>query len=439
MSQVDTKHTDGRANHENYRIRKSTLQSFVLIFAYKLILDASYYFVISPVWGYMGFIFDFNFFKLIESFFILFIVFSFMPKNSERLSAVMIWLMILFCYIPMLTLFAMKDEARSFMYPVTFFWVFIFLLVDTPYITIKLLRGSKTIKYFLYFTISVLGLSLLYLSLGFSLQFDLSKVYEVREKFGETRIPLSGYFISWLGYILNPVFFAIFIRRRKLIMAAMIVLFELFLFSSTGNKTLLFALVFVSVLMWTIGRKNPLALIAAGLAGVIGFGIFSYFVFGDLWIASLFTRRAILDQPQQYFFYYDFFSKHEFTFLSQHHIFLYFSDYPYHLEPPNLIGKVYFGSQMNSANTGIIGDAFMNFGFSGLFIWGVILILLFKVIDSLTLQKDKKVAVAAVAMPVITLMNSALLTNLLTHGLLLSLFTLYLLPRLAPLHVKKMP
>jgi hypothetical protein len=82
-----------------------------------------------------------------------------------------------------------------------------------------------------------------------------------------------------------------------------------------------------------------------------------------------------------------------------------------------------------NCNTGVVADAFMNFGFAGLFLWALLLALLLKLFDMSTEGKDMKVAVGGIAIPAISLTNSALLTNLLTHGLLLSLLLLYLLPR----------
>jgi hypothetical protein len=65
-----------------------------------------------------------------------------------------------------------------------------------------------------------------------------------------------------------------------------------------------------------------------------------------------------------------------------------------------------------------------------LLLWSIFLVILLKVIDSFTYGKDRRITIAAVAMPAITLINSALLTNILTHGLLLSLVILYLLPKM---------
>ena len=81
------------------------------------------------------------------------------------------------------------------------------------------------------------------------------------------------------------------------------------------------------------------------------------------------------------------------------------------------------------ANNGIYADAFMNFGFIGLIFWAILLIIILKLIDSITKNKDIRMTVSAIALPVIFLTNSAFLTCLLTHGLLVSLIVLYLLPK----------
>jgi len=176
-------------------------------------------------------------------------------------------------------------------------------------------------------------------------------------------------------------------------------------------------------------RKNLLFLMVSGFSGIVSLGMISYWLIDDIWISSLFTRRTLLVPAQLSFFYYDFFSKNQFTFLSQHRIFRIFLDYPYYLNPPHLIGEIYFNRPEMGANNGIYGDGFMNFGFIGLVLWGFFLVILLKLINSISKNKDIKITIAAVAMPVISLTNSAFLTCLLTHGLLLSLIVLYLLPK----------
>jgi len=412
--------------------KKNTMRVFLALFFYKIVLDLSYYFITFKVGDYVKFELHLNNVKLVESFFLLFIIFFFVPKSKEKLSNIMVWLLLFLSYVPILTLFALMDRPRAYMYAVTGFWLLVFLLLlKIPRIYIPSIKKSqsKIIRYLIFFSLGLTVFLMIYKYLGLSFSFDLTKVYEIRKVYTEMRIPLAGYLFNWSAYIINPIFFAFFLIKRKWIPVVLIVLLQIFLFSVTGNKTFLFAIPFVLVLMWIITQRNPLAYIAMGLIAMILLGMFSYWLIDDAWIYFLFTRRTLLLPAQLSFFYYDFFSKNGPTFLSQHHIFRDFINYPYHLSPPHLVGEVYFNRPQMGANNGIYADAYMNFGYAGFVLWGILLVIILKIVDSFSKNKDMRITVAAIAMPVIILGESALLTGLLTHGILLSLILLYLLPK----------
>jgi len=330
--------------------------------------------------------------------------------------------------MPMLTIFAFMNESRIFTYAVTLFWMLVFILLQVPSKSLPPLKQKKILLFSLLFFFGTIVFFMIYKYLGISINFNLNRVYDIRFQFVEKKIFLAGYLFNWQGYILNPVFLAYFIRRRKWIYATLILFFQIILFSVTGMKSFLFVIPFMLALMWITTRKNPLVYIAIGLTAIILLGMLSYMLSDDIYISSLITRRFLLVPARLSFLYYDFFSHHDYIFLS-HSIFCFFLDYPYHLNPANLIGEIYFNSPSTHANTGIVGDAYMNFGFVGLALWSILFALVLKLIDSCSKRKDKKIAIAAIAMPVIILLNSGLLTGLLTHGLLLALLILYLLPK----------
>lgn len=412
------------------RLKKTTIWAFLSFILFKILLDLSYYFVISRVWGYAGFELHLNGLKLVESYLLLFVIFALMPKSSKKLSNILVWLLILLSYVPMLTFFAFKDEAKIYMYAVTGFWLLVFLLLRTPMPTVSLapLKQSGIIRYSLFVCLGLIVFLMVWKYLGLSFNFDLTRVYDIRREYVSTGIPLAGYLFSWMAYIFNPILFALFITKKRWFPVALIVVLQVLLFSATGNKSYLFALPFVLALMWVMRRRNPLGYIGIGLSGMVLLGMLSYWLLDDIWVSSLFTRRTLLAPAQLSFFYYDFFSRNEPVFLSPS-IFRFFLDYPYHLTPPHLIAEVYFGKPAMNANTGVVGDAYMNFGFVGLALWSVLLTIILKLVDTCSKKVDLRVGIAAVAMPAITLTNSALLTNLLTHGLLLALLLLYLLPK----------
>lgn len=401
------------------------------LISFKASLDLSYYFVISKLFRYAKFELRTNNMKLFESYCLFLIIFILMPKPSKRkISTIIIWLLILLSYIPMLTIFGLKDESRAFMYAATAFWIVVsFLLVYTAGISLRPLRLSKLISYSISIGLSVIVLYISYRYFGISFNFDWSKIYDIRAEYVAVNVPLSGYFFDWQGHIVNPMLFAIFAIKKRWFYAALIILFQFLLFSTIGIRNMLFSVPFVLILMWIVNRKNPVTYMAIGLAGIVSLGILSYSLVTDVWLSSLFTRRTLLVPAQLYFFYYDFFSEHGPIFLSTTRIFRTFIKYPYDVYPPHLIAETYFNLPDMGANTGIVGDAYMNFGFLGMFIWAFLLAMILKLLDACSRGKDMRIVIATVALPIITITNSALLTNILTHGLLLAIILAYLLPR----------
>jgi hypothetical protein len=410
-----------------FALKKSTIWAFLSFLLFKIVLDLSYYLVISQV-GYPQLDLHLNSLKLVESYLLLFVILIFMPKSPKKLSNILVWLLILISYIPMLTLFAFKDEPRIFMYGVTAFWVLVFLLLHMPSISLAPLKQSGIIRYSLFVCVGLIVFLMVYKYLGLSFSFDLTKVYGIRSQYAATGVPLAGYLFNWMAYIVNPIFFALFIRERKWLPVALIVVLQMLLFSVTGIKVYLFALPFVLALMWIITRRNPLAYMGLGLAGAVLVSTLSYWLIDDLWVSALFTRRVLMVPAQLSFSYYDFFSQNELVYLSASRL-GFFLDYPYHLAPGHLIGEVYFGRPIMNAGTGLTADAYMNFGFVGLALWSVLLAVILKLVDTCSRRVDFRVAIAAIAIPAIILVEAPLTTALLTHGLLLALLVLYLSPR----------
>jgi hypothetical protein len=414
----------------NIRIKKSTIWAFVALVLFKVVLDLAYYYVIHPHWGYAGFTLDLNSLKLVESYLLLFVIFMLMPKSAQKLSNILAWIMVLVSYVPMLTIFAFTDAPRAYMYAVSGFWVLVFLMLylPMPKLTFPSLKQAGIIHYAIFIGLGVVVIFFIFRYLGISFNLNLLGVYEVRSEYVAAGIPLGGYLIPWMGSIVNPIFFALFLRKRKWLLVAITIVVQLIIFSATGHKGYLFILPFVFALIWIIQRKNPLLYMGLGLLGVVLAGWLLSSLADNYWASALFTRRTLLIPGQLSFTYYDFFSQNDLVYLSASRL-DFFASYPYQLAPPNLIGGVYFGVPTMNANTGITGDAFMNFGFLGLVLWGVLLAVILRLIDTCGRRVDLRVGVAAIAAPALSLTNSGLLTNILTHGLWLALLLLYLLPK----------
>lgn len=412
-------------------IKLHTIKVLLSIILYKITLDLSYYFLISKVWRYSKFFLDLNYFKLFESNLLLLIIFIFVLKTKKNLSNIVIWILILLSYIPMLTLYSFMNQSRMYMYAITLFWILISLFLSLP--TLHFISFKKNQSKLIFFSITtimfLMVLILIFQCWDFSINLNLAKVYEIRSIYGSIKPMLSGYIFIWISHIVNPVIFVMFYNKKKWSIITLIVILQIILFSITGLKTFLFALPFVLALERLLKSKNLFVFMSLGLVVIILLGMLSYYVFNNIWLSSLFTRRTLLVPAQLSFLYYDFFSNNSHTFLSQHRLFRNFINYPYELSPAHLIGKVYFNRPEKAANNGIYADAYMNFGYFGFILWGLLLIIILRILDRVSNNKDLGICVAAIAIPTISLTNGALLTCFLTHGLFLSLILLYFFPK----------
>jgi hypothetical protein len=415
-----------------YLNKKNNLINFIVFFLYKIILDIVYFFFIVDFFAYEGFSANFNIARLILSYIFVLLLYISLTKSTKNISQIIIWILNLLSFIPMTTYYAFTDVSSQFMFSVALFWIFINLALNKlPNLMVNIKISSYDAKRIFNLIVMILGLYVLfvlYLNFGIKINFNLAKVYSFRKEYNNIKYPLFNYFTDWVAYIINPILLSIFIIKRDFLKALFILLSQLYLFFTVGMKTFLFAPVFVLCLMWVIMRKNPYVFIMSGLIGSILVGIFSNLFLNDIWLLSLFTRRVLFIPAKLNFIYYDYFSKNGIVYLS-HSIFKGIINYPYELNPVNLIGYIYFNNPNMSANTGIIGDAYMNFGYIGLILWGILLIVVLKLVDSCAKGLDRRIGIAAMAMPIIALINSALLTSLLTHGILFSIFILYILPR----------
>lgn len=408
--------------------------TLVSLFFFKGCLDAAYFIVSVNIWDYMRLSeIAFNHLKYFESYLLLFVLFIVLPKNKKDIASIVVWLTALLAYVPMLVLYGFMDKDRCFTYGIMFFWILVAgMLKIIPLVKIKSLIKIQAnfISYYSFIALLLLVLLLVYFYAGININFDLARVYEIREQFQSFNIPLAGYLFTWLAYVVNPVFLAVFLKRRNWPIIAAIIITQLIIFSATGNKTYLFALPFVVFLYWTVKRKNPFFWFATTFGVLTLAGVFSYLAFGDIWTYTIFARRTLLVPAQLSYFYHDFFSHNPLLYLSGHSFVSWFIDYPYQLAPWYLISKIYLTSRPEvSANNGIFADAYMNFGYLGIIIWASLFSVIIKLISSLAYKKDITVCVAAVALMPIIFTNGTLLTSLITNGVVMSMLLLYLLPR----------
>lgn len=352
---------------------------------------------------------------------------AFMGMNSARPSVAVLHLLNLFSFIPICVLYATWDAPRAYFLAVAGCFALLVVLTNClPVIRVPvlsrqlfallLLIGAATTAYVYGQLVLTGGLA--------RLNFNLAQVYVAREAFvTQARFPLADYLVPWQGYVLTPAVFAYALYRRSLLLAACALAFQVLLFGMTSFKSTLFAPLLVGGLVVVGGRRwLPLYLYGGGI-GIILIGQLGYHLFGDYMSPSLLIRRMFLIPAKLHFLYYDWFSHNPKVMLSNS-IFRWFIDYPYDLPITRVISWAYFGRDFGP-NVGYLGDAYAHFGVAGMIAFTVLLAFVLKVLDSLGSRVPSGLALGLTVLPAFSLVNSALLTVLLTHGFLASLLALW--------------
>jgi hypothetical protein len=162
------------------------------------------------------------------------------------------------------------------------------------------------------------------------------------------------------------------------------------------------------------------------LAALFLLGLFDDLVGGVL-ATGIFTSRVIMVPGLLTGFYYDFFSTNPKVMLL-HSVFSWAGTYPYPVRYPVLIAEYYLNTVDGFANANFLADAYANFGIPGMFAFSLLLGMVLWVLDSLCEGMDLRYAASLSILAFFTLANSALLTGLLSFGILFLLLVLWLHP-----------
>lgn len=409
------------------KLKRKRIKIFFILILYKILLELSYIYYVNPVYEYMGFIYDLNWLKLIESYiFLIFIVIN-LPLNETKPSIIAVNVLNTIMIVPILSIYALKNESRVYLYAIVISFLITILIIKLfPKLSVRLKFSANKILYFLLIINTVVVYStLLYYNGIPSLELlDFNKVYKVRGTINYG-FHIMKYLVVWQANIINPFLIILSFKNKKKITFIFMCLLQLLLYLLTSHKAFLFYPLVIAFMMFFIKNGKLIIFSIYGIITIIVGSMVLYYTKLSIMIPALFINRTLFLPAQISFQYYDYFSNNDFVLLS-HSIFNKFFSIPiYNIHPIKLIGTVYYRG--NWANTGYLGDAYMNFGISGMIIFSFILGLILKIIDSISNSHDKKlISSAFMAILSISLTNSALLTNLLNGGILFYMLILYL-------------
>lgn len=417
------------------------------VLLYAIVLQVVYVWVISPDYSYAGYttrplpayaVFLATFLAVAPS--------IWQPLAFRRPSNLLTWVLYLVAYVPsvIVPFYALRTPAAevlslalallaSFALFSAFQWF--------PLLKIGRLPINRAFFWIGLVLLTMAAAGVVVWNFGFPRSLpELSAIYEVREEYSEG-LAAGGrsvaFAITWLVNVVGPLLMAVGLVRGRWLLLAVGLLLELGIFATTGFKSSLLAPVALVIvhLVLRYGARSFSAVLSFGVGALILLCVLLDALVDRLFLVSWLVRRFLVTPGLSAGRFFEYFSENSFAHLG-HSILEGIVRTPYDLTPPYVIGMAYEG-RMFSANANIWADGFANFGVVGMLLASLLAGGVIYLFDSLTRQRgsgQKRIVALMLVLPAITFSNSALLTSLMTHGVLIILLVVLAMPReLAPL------
>jgi hypothetical protein len=272
----------------------------------------------------------------------------------------------------------------------------------------------------------------------FGLHFRLlsfSDVYNVRAVFEDQAPGALGYLLEWQANVINPLFILYGIRFRRRLPLLGGLAGDFLIYSTTGEKSVLFSVLAIAAFLLALRQKDAARTPAAGVR--IGFAFAAVVAAADIidtyghtiaW-TSLFVRRLSLVAGVNTGYYFQYFSTAPRAALA-YGVTGRILGRTGAIPPPQQIATAVYHTAGNP-NANLWADAYANFGHAGVVFFTLLLAAFLWFYDRAARNTDRRTATVLLVAPALSLANSALLTCLLTHGMLLALLVVTQWPRTA--------
>ena len=265
------------------------------------------------------------------------------------------------------------------------------------------------------------------------LVFDFSQTYDIREGFRDTSVPqIVKYMFFATSKALVPLLFLYALREKNKALALLVFLIQVCIFAVSGHKSVFLGVILV-YLSWQYFSRNGCIRVYSVSLWIVVFCSISFILdwaFGYNFLVNIFTRRMILVPGMLSGMYYEFYANNEYAKLAYSLLSSVFT-YNYSSTPPFVIGNYYFDSDFMSANVNYLASGFAEFGYLGMIIFVLLASFLYKSLDmAASNNKDSNFLICALLLPTWVLVDSSLLTAMITHGLLLISIIVLLYPKL---------
>jgi hypothetical protein len=258
---------------------------------------------------------------------------------------------------------------------------------------------------------------------------DLTQVYEFRRDVaGLTNEGIMAYVNVWATKVFGPLLLAMALLYRQWWLAFLAVSLHVFWFGVSAHKAVLFYPLLVLFVWFWFRHSRALSVYALGIMAVVLVCTAVYLYSGNMMLGTLFIRRTFFVPAKNVFYYYDFFAQNQLIWWSDS-ITSSFITYPYDLPPAELVGDLQ--DTEAHVNISFIAMGYAQAGALGVFLYSTIVGFIFRLVDSFAARGlDTWFCIAVVLVPMWALVRASdLPTAILTHGVGISLFLMFLVNR----------
>ena len=398
----------------------------MLIF-YCICVVGIYAFSIAPLFSYSFLTLNINYTKLAVSILILSVTIMMLPKDRDKPSTYLFYILYIIMFIPTLSFYWLNDQATQYIIYLFLCFALIEYLIKKKKrgIRIHIPQGLRIFK--LAFVIyCILNVTLFIRNGGINkntLRLDLISANRENELTG-----IWGYILNWNAKAFCPMFFAFFFYKKKWFFVVLTFFLQAMLYLSFGFKAFLFSIVLLLLIAYIINNFHKQYFKILPL--FLGMGIILCYMFDKLGISRtpLFTLpyRTLFIPAQGQFQYYDYFTQYDFLYFSEGIIGRILGiSYPYDLPIGMVVNKYIYGLQnMSNGNTGVFSYGYADMGLFGMLFSSFILVVLFWIIDGSTRKVPISIVVPAMAYQMIIMNDVNILISINTGGILWTIMLL---------------
>ncbi|MDR0210299.1 MAG: hypothetical protein LBJ33_14175 [Pseudomonas putida] len=414
-----------------FKINKNRFSFLFALLTFRSVLDYSYYYIVSDIFAYEGFLAATTISQYALSWLLYIISFGFVSDRVKKVSHYFFAMAVLSVVAPLTSLYGLDDTKSLIPVLVTLGALYIIYYISRFGIinlrALPVVPGGRSFAVALSLTF-VCFLVIWFLISGARPNLDFREVYQYREV--NSQLAAGGIFSytnNWTYQVFSIYLISFALYYRKYIIVFLLLLIQLYFFSIASHKAILF-LPFLVFGSWMYFRfSNSLLALPIVFTAVLVVTITSYIIAGDIWLTSLLSRRVFFVPANLCFVYFDFFGTNPNVYWSNS-ILSAFLTYPYgDLGVPYVIGE-YLGRPGMGANNGFVSSGFAHAGLLGVVFYSVIIGVILKLLNDMTRENMPIwVAVALSVVPLRSLLTTSdLFTVMLTHGFGIAIVLIYL-------------